>query len=655
MKYLRQLSRQPLKTITGILLVAIAVAALCVCMGQSIAAEETQRDLNASFLSVALPSADYTKEADAWAFRYAEEHPEIVKNISSPGLISGYAPSLSPLNHTDYYYLHGALTNNYTWLPAQSMQYPSAMFEISLTEIGEITSTETGVILEITGTVEKVIGLEEGYPDYHGFRIIIKLCVPSEEKIDALGLTIGERYLIYDTRLYDDDCWLRRIMVSKQPGFPYVKAFDMEKLTMIDPQSNKSMLIPGFDPMSLPAAIYEADRSSSYQLVGWELERVRLLRMARLEDQSILQGTEFHDLYREPTIVHLEGTAEDFLTSQEGALWAEALRNININSHAFPVIGISDLMDAADFAQGKADIVAGRGFSDEELENGAKVCLISQSLAERNGLNVGDAISFQFYENDPDVPYQINISEGNGCLHPVACYFFENTMELESEEVYTIVGLYRQDSEWEDADYNLHTFIPNTVFVPESAVKAQMEYSYGAFFRTIHLHNGTIEDFQNAAAEAGFSGMFCYNDNGYSEIEPAFRSYQENADRALVIGVSVYVVVMALFIFLFPCQQKRTLAIMESLGTTRSRQIRYVFMITMAIILMGSILGTVAGLLMWQRVSNALTQGDASLLGMDMNYAGILAISGIQTVLCAAIVTCTALIMTGKRNLMKSR
>lgn len=654
MKYLRQLSRQPLKSITGILLVAIAVATLCVCVGQSIAAEKTQQQLNASFLSVALPSADYTKEADAWAFFYVEEHPEIVKNISSPGLISGYAPSLSPLNHTDYYYLHGMLTSNYKWLPAQTMQYPSAMFEINLTEVGEITPTETGVMLDIIGTVENVIGLEEGYPDYHGFRIISKLCVPSTEDIDALGLTVGERYLIYGTGLYDQDCWLRRIMVSKQPGFPYVKAFDMEKLTIKEPSSNKDLIKLGADPMSLPAARYDADRSS-YQLVGWELECVRLLHMSGLEDQSVLMGDEYHRLYREPTIVHLEGTAEDFLASQEGALWAEALRNIDINSHAFPVIGITDLMDIADFSQGKADIIDGRGFSEEELENGTKVCLISQSLAERNGLSVGDTISFQFYENDPDVPYQINISEGNGCLHPVACYFFENTMELESEEVYTIVGLYRQDSEWENADYNLHTFIPNTIFVPEPSVKAQMEYSHGAFFRTIHLHNGTIEDFQNAAAEAGFSGMFCYNDNGYSEIEPAFRSYQENADRALVIGVSVYVVVMALFIFLFPCQQKRTLAIMESLGTTRSRQIRYVFMITMAIILMGSILGTVAGLLMWQRVSNALTQGDASLLGMDMNYAGILAISGIQTVLCAAIVTCTALIMTGKRNLMKSR
>ena len=653
MKYLRQLSRQPLKTVTGILLVAIAVAALCVCVGQSIAAEETQQKLNESFLSMALPSVDYTKEADDWVLRYAEEHPEIIKGISSPGLISGYASSVLPLNHTDYYYLHGALTNNYTWLPAQSMQYPSAMFEITLTEIGEITTTETGVSLDITGTVENTVGLEAGYPNYHGFKIISKLCVPSMEVVDELDLVIGERYLIYGTDLYDQDCWLRRIMVSKQPGFPYIEAFDMEKLTIKDPQSNKFLIIQGFDPMDHPAARYEVD-GSVYDLVGWELGYVRLLQIT-LEDQSVLLGEELHDLYREPTIVHLEGSVEDFLSSEEGVLWAEALRNIDINSHAFPVIGITDLMDIADFAQGKADIGAGRGFSDEELKNGDKVCLISQSLAERNGLNVGDAISFQFYENDPDVPYQINISEGNGCLHPVACFFFENTMELETEEVYTIVGLYSQDSVWENADYNLHTFIPNTVFVPESSVKAQMEYSYGAFFRTIHLHNGTIEDFQNAAAEAGFSGMFYYNDNGYSKIEPAFRSYQENAERALVIGVSVYVVVMALFIFLFPCQQKRTLATMESLGTTRSRQIRYVFVITMIILLVGTILGTVAGLLMWQSVSDALVQRDASLLDMDMNFTGILAISGIQTILYAAVIICTALIMTGNRNLMKTK
>lgn len=651
MKYLRQLSRQPLKTITGILLVAIAVAALCVCVGQSIAADESQQQLNASFLSVALPSADYTMEADAWAFRYAEEHPEIVKDISSPGLISAYAPSLSPLNHTDYLYSCGRLTNNYKWLPKQTMQYPSAMFEITLTEIGETTTGETNVSVSITGTVENTVGLEAGYPDYHGFKIISKLCVPSAEDIDALGLTVGERYLIYGTDLYDQDCWLRRIMVSKQPGFPYIEAFDMEKLTIKDP--HESLIIQGFDPMNLPAAIYEADRSS-YQLVGWELGFVRLLQIT-LEDQSVLLGEELHDLYREPTIVHLEGSVEDFLSSEEGVLWAEALRNIDINSHAFPVIGITGLMDIADFSQGKADIVDGRGFSEEELTNGSKVCLISQSLAAHNGLSVGDTISLQYYENDPDVPYQINISEGNGCLHPVACYFFENTMGLEQAEEYTIVGFYKQDFEWQDSDENLHTFIPNTIFVPATSVEAQMEYSHGAFFRTIHLHNGTIEDFQNAAAEAGFSNMFYYNDNGYSKIEPAFRSYQENAGRALVIGISVYIAVMALFIFLFPCQQKGTLATMESLGTTRSRQIRHVFIMTMGIFLSGSILGTAAGLLLWQSVKNALIQGDASLLDMDMNFAGILAISGIQAVICAAVVTCTALTMTGNRNLMKTK
>ena len=464
MKYLRQLSRQPLKTATGILLVAIAVAALCVCVGQSIAAEETQQQLNASFLSVALPSADYTKEADAWAFCYAEEHPEIVKDISSPGLISAYAPSLAPLNHTNYpNYMYGSLTNNFRWLPNNlTTQYTSAMFEITLTEISEITTTETGVSVDIAGTVEKVIGLEEGYPDYHGFRIVSKLCVPSVEAVDALDLVIGERYLIYGTDLYDQDCWLRRILVTDWYVPQYIRAFDIEKITLLD-----------FNQVY--AAKYESDDLKFY-LTEWQLDFVQLLRMIRLEDQSILQGKEFHDLYREPTIVHLEGSAEDFLASEEGVLWAEALRNIDINSHAFPVIGINDLMDVADFAQGKADIVEGRSFSDEELESGTKVCLISQSLAEHNGLSVGDTISFQLYENDPDVPYQINISEGNGCLNPVACYFFENTMELELSEEYTIVGIYRQDSEWVDADYNLHTFTPNTFFVPESSIKVQIVY-----------------------------------------------------------------------------------------------------------------------------------------------------------------------------------
>ena len=640
MKIIRQLLRQPLKTVTGILLVTLAVAALCVCVGQGIAAEETQKNLNESYLSVALPSVNYTAETDEWAKSYALEHPEVVKGISAPGLISGYTADMVPLNYINYTKPVTILTDNYLWLPGNTVhQYRSAMLEIMLLEITEPKSKETGVSVSIIGSVDRVLGIAQGYPDYHGFQITSLLRAPSQEALDALDLTVGQRYLIYGTNLGDNDWWLRCNLADVHWGV-YVESLDREKIVYLG------------DGAIFPAK-YVSDEYTGY-LYDWQIEKVNQISQI-LEDQSATAGEVVHELYREPTIVHLDGTAEEFLASEEGDLWEEALRNIQINSQAFPVIGIEDLTDAADFAQGKADIVQGRAFLEEELESGAKVCLISESLARHNGLSVGDTISFRFYENDPDVPYQINISEGNGCLNPVACYFFENTMALEPEITYTIVGFYRQDTEWEDINYNLHTFTPNTVFVPESSVEAQMEYSYGAFFRTIHLHNGTIEDFQTAAAEAGFADMFYYNDNGFAQIEPAFRTFEENAGKALVVGLGVYAVVMLLFLFLYPCQQGSVLSTMESLGTVRSRQIFHVLNSTMTVFAAGTVLGTGAGLLLWDRVKRMLMRGEGSVPEIGMNIPAMLGVSGVQALMCLLAVALIGLAMTRRRNLMRKK
>lgn len=58
MKTIKQLLRQPIRAAAGILLIAIAVAVLCICAGQSIVAGETEERLNQSYLTLAFPKSD---------------------------------------------------------------------------------------------------------------------------------------------------------------------------------------------------------------------------------------------------------------------------------------------------------------------------------------------------------------------------------------------------------------------------------------------------------------------------------------------------------------------------------------------------------------------------------------------------------------------
>lgn len=693
MKSLRQLLRQPAKTLAGVLLTAMAVSALCVCVGQSFAAEQTQRRLNEIFVTMVLPAVNYSEEADAWVLDYAAAHPEVVKNIGRPSLISAYIPALNPDNYTTHIIRTAYRNNNCLLSPHPGgEEYASAMVEITLTEIGTpltrwlyaknggyeyVEAPQAGAYVQITGVIENVIGLADGYPDYMGFTLSGTVYMPSQKALDSLDLTVGERYLIYTTDLYDNDWFIRCSITMESPelGGKLFDAFDPDRLTVFESEANTDFAgqyqFDGFAYNLRPAELKnlwkitcQIEDQSAMPNWTWRLDFAGNPTAVVLDYQTYfgkdgelitVTPEAYHERYAGPTIVHLEGTAKEYLESANGALWADALYNIEINSHAFPLIGVDSLSDIADFARNKADIVDGRDFTQQELADGTKVCIISQSLAERNGLRVGDTLTVQVYENDPGIPYQINISQGDGSVNPVACYYFDNTMELYEAESYTIIGLYRQDVEWGNVDDNLYAFTPNTIFVPKTSVQAEVEYGYAGFFRSLILHSGSIEQFQQAAAQAGFSGVFYYHDSGYSAVADSLETYREGAGRALIVGICVYLIVMLLFFLLFPFRQRRVLATMESLGAQRVTQIIHILLHCGGILLPGSILGTAAGVLLWKNVVNALTQGTSGILEIEQDISAMAAISVVQLLAALTMSVLAGLIMTSGKNRMKRK
>lgn len=697
-KTIIQLFRQPMKTLFGVILVAMAVAVLCVCVGQSLAAKETQARLDEIFSTGALPSVNYTKEADEWARNYAEEHPEIVKEVGAPGLVSAYIPELCPDNYTAHPDEGNYRNDNYIWLPNKgAAQYTSVLLEVTLTEVGEPSSSplyvknsteeyteasDTWTCVSFTGTVENVIGLAEGYPDYTGFKVSGTLFMPSLEKLEKLELTVGGRYLVYSTALRDLDWSLRCEITSSLPqlGGVLIAPFDLDNLTVSETVSDPSVFgayVIGYYQIGdfryeltnvsvdyiRHISVYMENQSAMPNLT-WEMDSDRN-PVAVIQDYRSYPGEngetvtvtpeEYHERYAEPTIVRLDTTAEEFLAGEEGALWREALYNIEINSHSFPMIGVDDLSLIADFAQSKAAIVEGRDFTAGELSGGEKVCILSRALAELNGLSVGDTLSVQPFENDPGVPYQINISEGNGSARPVAYFFFDRTMDLEAVEEYTIIGLYDQEIRWENIEDNLYAFSPNTIFVPKASVSARMDYGYGAFFRTFRLQNGAIGEFRQAAAAAGYAGMFYFNDNGYSAVEGSMDTYREAAGRALIVGVCVYAVVMLLFFLFFPARERAALRVMETLGSKRSVQLNHMMCHCGAILVPGTVIGTAAGILLWETVVDSLLPGSHAALEINVSTSAMAAVAGIQLIMAMFLSLLAALVMTNGKNLMKRK
>ncbi|MCD7755192.1 MAG: ABC transporter permease [Firmicutes bacterium] len=729
MKTIRQIIRQPLKLISGILVVSLAVSVLCVCLGQSIAAERTQAAMAYSFTTIALPTTKYNysdsfftdlegnqipyvkwsetlpEEITEWIDDLVQTRGDLVETLANPGLASAYLPELTPDHLTQHNYYYPLRGTEEAWAPHRmetTATYACAMLEIELTEIGApeellITGTlEDGteadmvirISVELTGVIKSVVSLEEGYDDPTGRTIYLTFELQSREDLDAMELEEGQRYLVYGADYLDGEWALRGMIaesLSENLGYTLdYREIDIDRAVYLTEQEKQAFLQVNTQASIAPEATYsyggvwtyvaktemdlknaatltieDASAFGNYVYIWHESGGYPTINFNRyLTDENgnkvEITEEEWQERYQVPTIAPLDGTVEEFLASDEGALWRQQLEYMAVNYHAFPVIGVEKLGYIADFARETARIVEGRDFTAEELESGAKVCILSESLAAANGLTVGDTIRPQFYNYDYDSPNQSFISDGVGVVNPWA-YSYAATTQWAAAEEYTIIGLYRQDHAWCDVSENLYSFTPNTIFVPHSAVTSDMDYGNQAFFQTLVLRNGAVEPFQTLVDEAGYEGLFVYYDQEYTTIMDTLMNYLEIAEKAMLIGIVVYAVILLLFLLLFPGSQGRVLNTMNALGAERSQQIAQVFLSGAGILLPGTILGTLLGASLWSRVVRGLAEGAGVAMTLKMEPMVLIGIALVQLILALLLNALLSLPMTRSKDILQRR
>lgn len=741
MRTWRQLLRQPIKTISGFLLLTLAVAILCVCVGQSLAAKATADSLNDRFTTIAIPAGLQTneqvgdnaylktptvtlsEELQTWLEETAISHPDVIKGIMKQGILSAYIPELTPLNYTQGEYISTSFAGGndtfYFFEPDPSGRpYSCAMFVITLDEIGEPTENtdyimaeveeplepsdftsyeayweyyqslieETvtlGYTVKLSGTITQVVSLQEGFRDPTGMTARLSLTVPALEQIEALHLIPGERYLVYGMDYYDEDWALRGEWADERNPLPIVMdAFDMSKLHMLTEEELKQY--ENYPSNDIPVASYNGRIlfQSEYEKINAvsmtlalpvpenQYEAVRdeegcLLEVKpatricytdiRGEEVAVDVG-EYTKRYQIPTITRLTGSSEDFLNSSDGAMWKTALERDAVNNSAFAVIGVDKLGYMADFARQNSQIVEGRDFTAEELSTGAKVCVIHEALAAASHLKIGDTITANFYQSDAGLPYQGGIIGMNrwGLLNPSASFYFDTTPFLETVR-YTIVGVYRSKNMWCDVAENEYGFSANTVFVPRSSVVTQMEYFNSVPFTTPVIQNGQLDAFRELAAKAGYADRFIYHDQGYSTIAKNFHNYKGLAEKVLLIGVSMYTVILLLFLLLYPRSQKRAVRAMESLGASRGRRFAHIMFSSLGIVLPASILGGVLGILLWQYVADALKESADAAVALQIKGGTLATIAVAQFVFTMALNALVSLAITASKGLAARR
>ena len=137
-----------------------------------------------------------------------------------------------------------------------------------------------------------------------------------------------------------------------------------------------------------------------------------------------------------------------------------------------------------------------------------------------------------------------------------------------------------------------------------------------------------------------------YYDQEYTTISDSLENYREVAQRAMQVGVTVYGIILVLFLFLFPGSQRKVLSTMKAMGTHRRYKVAQVVMTSAGILVPGAVIGTLAGMLLWQRVINALAESVGTAVTLEMDIVTLITVALGQLALTLILTVLLALPMT---------
>lgn len=686
MKTIKQILRQPMRSIAGILVVALAVAILVASTGQYAATLLTKENVDDNYDTVALLSDAYFWESKPGGGRYhytvlpekyqkwidetIQNRPDLVKQESFSEAYSAYVPGVSPDNFSQYKegdwmdYFHPDL--------AIGNPYRCAVLEVTINQVGTVLDEDVvyystkpdfsdeeeyrkNIALLCSATVEAVLGLEQGFASPVGKTIVLRIQVFDETDLEALELEVGQRYLVYGMDYSD-------VHGEKMENYIDANAEAMEELfgpgtpdnlngrtdwTVVMEQIHATMSVG--NRVSLPVL---------YRDKGQWVFRDDLLEYHYRDEEGMhltfRPTEEVYPDYEVPTIARLEGTSQDYLASEAGALWKKMLEGIQISNHGFPVLAVDKLGHQSTFAREQARIVQGRDFTEAERTGGAKVCIISQQVATLNGLNVGDTIQMRTYAYDPNIEVQKN-DISSGSRFPSAA-IYSHAMGFTSEtETYTIVGIYRQEDAWQNRE-DAYGITPNVIFVPKGSISGDKLTGASGIYYTLILHNGKLEEFTALQQAAGYPDLLICYDQGYREIVAGLDAYEGVSEQAFHTGVGAYATVMFLFLLLFPLRHRSVLATMGTLGATGWKKLCYLMVSSVSLLIPGTVLGTVFGVLVWERVAAELMASLSVLIPLESNMAATVPAVALTQLLAATIlVLVISIFAAGSKHMLKRK
>ena len=334
----------------------------------------------------------------------------------------------------------------------------------------------------------------------------------------------------------------------------------------------------------------------------------------------------------------IEGTWEEFLQDPANAIYLDMMDRWEKQQHSLAVLGTDNVNVLYAFAANKASVTQGRAFTDEEYASGAKVCMLSESVANRSGISVGDTITMEQYLLTDAL--QVNLNLNPSLLGGVGDMYNEPNVgmftllnEYAPREEFTVVGLYRQIDEWANDPYG---FTPNTILIPKSAqIPGAMggptgeqdnfmaDGTYGVYF-SIKLKNGEISNFEEQMeASERFADRFLTVDQGFGAVMETLAQVEASTMKLMGMCLAGWAMLMMLYLLLYQGSQRKNIGIMRSLGASPKVAGDYLWKSGLTVAAIGIAVGTAASLVVVQFTQSRLLQNAVAQLPGKYSIGGL--------------------------------
>lgn len=353
-----------------------------------------------------------------------------------------------------------------------------------------------------------------------------------------------------------------------------------------------------------------------------------------------------------PWVCEYTGSVTDYLNSDAASTWREDIVPLcQLNYESAAVILTDRAESMYSFNTGDEALSSGRFFTGEEYTNGDDVCVISAAYAEQNGLQLGDMIQLDYYDsgfgeyNNGATANSMLAAEDPGPYRQR--YYMSPDDAIGVCKNYTVIGIYT-GARFAFGAYQLNA---DTILVPKASVPNAQNYETRAnsLLNTFVLKNGSAKEFEKYMEQQNLAGQFLYFDQDFSSMQESLDALETNAMRLMMVGIGVFLLTSALFLFLNFRRMNLTIRGVRLLGRSSKAVFREIIMALIPLETLAVLFGTCAAIALFDVVTRNLLSSALTLRPEAM------AVSAVTAFVFLMVSTMISTAIFANRKLMKAK